>query len=297
VHVVSFSLRESPVSDLREALQAALAGRYRVDREVGHGGMAIVYLAHDVRFDRDVAVKVLRPELASLVGPDRFAREVRITAHLQHPNILQVIEAGDATGIPYYITPFVEGESLAERLRHDRPLPVQEAVRIASEVADALAFAHSHGIVHRDIKPDNILLAGGHAVVADFGIAHALDEAGGERLTSSGFALGTPSYMSPEQASGHTPIDPRTDIYSLGCVLYEMLGGEPPFTGPSVQAILARHAAEPVRHLHVIRSTISPALEAVVERALAKVPADRFATVYEMQQALEHPELLQAPRP
>jgi hypothetical protein len=283
------------VSDLREALQAALAGRYRVDREVGHGGMAIVYLAHDLGFDRDVAVKVLRPELAAVVGPERFAREVRITAHLQHPNILQVIEAGDAAGIPYYITPFVEGESLAERLRHDRPLPVQEAVRIASEVADALAFAHSHGVVHRDIKPDNILLAGGHAVVADFGIAHALDEAGGERLTSSGFALGTPSYMSPEQASGHTPIDPRTDVYSLGCVLYEMLGGEPPFTGPSVQAILARHAAEPVRHLHVIRSTISPALEAVVERALAKVPADRFPIVYEMKQALEHPEVSRAP--
>jgi serine/threonine-protein kinase len=277
---------------VREAVQAALAGRYRVDREIGHGGMAIVYLAQDLSIDRQVAVKVLRPELASMVGPQRFALEVRITAHLQHPNILQVIEAGDAAGIPYYITPFVEGDSLADRLERETQLPVEEAVRIASEVADALALAHSHGIVHRDIKPGNILLAGGHALVADFGIARALDEAGGERLTLSGLALGTPAYMSPEQASGSAPVDPRSDIYSLGCVLYEMLGGEPPFTGPSAQAVLARHSMEPVRHLRVIRGTITPALESVVERALAKVPADRFATVAEFKQALHHPEIL-----
>ena len=287
------------LSDVLEAVQTALAGRYRVDREVGQGGMAIVYLAQDLSIDRQVAVKVLRPELASIVGPQRFAREVRITAHLQHPNILQVIEAGDAAGIPYYITPFVEGDSLADLLARETMLPVEEAVRIACEVADALALAHSHGIVHRDIKPANILLAGGHALVADFGIARALDEAGGERLTLSGMAIGTPCYMSPEQASGRTSIDPRSDIYSLGCVLYEMLGGEPPFTGPSAQAVMARQSLEPVRHLRVIRSTITPALEAVVERALAKVPADRFATVAEFKQALSQPELLPSgsPRP
>ena len=287
------------LTDVREAVQLALAGRYRVDREVGHGGMAIVYLAQDLSIDRQVAIKVLRPELAAMLGPQRFALEVRITAHLQHPNILQVIEVGDAAGIPYYITPFVEGDSLEGRLKRETMLPVEEAVRIASEVADALALAHSHGIVHRDIKPGNILLAGGHALVADFGIARALDEAGGERLTLSGMAMGTPYYMSPEQASGHAPIDARSDIYSLGCVLYEMLGGGPPFTGPSAQAVLARHSLEPVRHLRVIRGTVSPALEAVVERALAKVPADRFATVADFKKALQDAELRpgRSPRP
>jgi tRNA A-37 threonylcarbamoyl transferase component Bud32 len=275
------------LSDPREAVQAALGGRYRLDREIGQGGMAIVYLAQDLGIDRQVAVKVLRPELASMVGPERFAREVRIAAHLQHPNILQVIEAGDAAGIPYYITPYVEGDSLADRLHRETVLPIEAAVRIASEVADALALAHGHGIVHRDIKPANILLAGGHALVADFGIARALDEAGAERLTLSGMAMGTPCYMSPEQASGTAPIDPRSDLYSLGCVLYEMLGGDPPFTGPSAQAVLARHSLEPVRHLRVVRSTVSPALEAVVERALAKVPADRFADAADFKRALQ----------
>jgi serine/threonine-protein kinase len=210
------------LSDVREAVQAALAGRYRVDREIGHGGMAVVYLAQDLSIDRQVAIKVLRPELAAMLGPERFALEVRIAAHLQHPNILQVIEAGDAAGISFYITPFVEGDSLAVRPKRETMLPIEEAVRIASEVADALALAHSHGIIHRDIKPGNILLAGGHALVADFGIARALDDAGGERLTRSGMAMGTPFYMSPEQASGHAPIDARSDI-SLAALLIHAL--------------------------------------------------------------------------
>jgi serine/threonine-protein kinase len=281
-------LAEAP-EDLTPRLAAALTGRYTVQRPLGSGGMATVYLATDIRHSRQVAIKVLRPELGAMMGPVRFLREIKLAATLSHPHILPLLDSGEADGLLFYVMPFVAGESLGDRLRREIQLPVDDALAIACEVAEALAYAHGRGVVHRDIKPGNILLAGGHALVADFGIARALDDVGGERLTLSGLAMGTPHYMSPEQASGHGPVDPRSDIYSLGCVLYEMLGGDPPFTGPSAQAVLARHSLEPVRHLHVIRSTISPAVEAVVERALAKIPADRFATATKFVAALQNP--------
>ena len=213
-----------------DRLRAALAPRYRLLREAGRGGMATVYLADDLRHDRQVAVKVLRPELAAVLGSERFVREIRITAVLAHPHILPLYDSGEAEGLVYYVMPFVEGESLRDRLLRDRQLPVAEAVRIVKQVADALTFAHSRGFVHRDIKPENILLMAGHAVVADFGVATAVDTAAGLRMTGTGMSVGTPQYMSPEQAVGGGAIDGRSDTYSLACVLYEMLAGEPPFS-------------------------------------------------------------------
>lgn len=270
-----------------ERLRAALVGHYAIEREVGHGGAAVVYLARDLKYGRSVALKVLRPEVAALLGPDRFLREIRITARLQHPHILPLLEAGDADGALYYVMPYVQGHSLRERLTTARQLPVDEAVGIAQDVASALSYAHSQNVLHRDIKPENILLSGDQAIVADFGIARALTIAGSsDPITGSGIALGTPAYMSPEQTAGTRDLDGRSDIYSLGCVLYEMLVGEPPFTGATARAIAARHVADPVPRLRTVRPMVPESLEQLIFRALAKVPADRFATASELATAL-----------
>lgn len=273
-----------------DRLSAALADRYRIERELGAGGMATVYLAHDVRHDRKVALKVLRPELSAILGGERFLAEIKTTANLQHPHILSLFDSGEAEGLVFYVMPFVEGESLRDRLDREKQLPVDDAVRITREIADALAYAHGHGIVHRDIKPENILLHGGHAMVADFGIALAASRSdGGTRMTETGLSLGTPNYMSPEQAMGEREITPKVDIYALGCVLYEMLAGEPPFTGPTAQAIIARVMTEQPRSLTTQRHTIPPQLEAVIQKALEKLPADRFASATAFSEALANP--------
>jgi len=276
----------TPLFDTSDRLQAALAGRYRLERELGHGGMANVYLAHDLRHDRPVALKVVRPELAAVLGPERFLREIKFAARLQHQHILPVHDSGEAASLLWYTAPYMEGGSLRDRIGREVQLPVEEARRIASEIAAALAHAHAHGVIHRDIKPENVLLTDdGHVVVADFGIAKALSAAGGERLTETGLALGTPAYMSPEQAAGGE-VDGRTDLYSLGCVLYEMLVGQTPHTGPSAQAIIARRMAEPPPRIRTVRDAVPATLEAVVLQALARVPADRFATAEDLISAL-----------
>jgi len=248
--------------------------------------MATVWLAHDLKHDRPVALKVLRPELAAVLGPERFLREVRITARLNHPHILPLLDSGEAGGFVYYAMPYVEGESLRERLARERQLPLADALRIALEVADALSYAHSHDVVHRDVKPENILVESGHAVVADFGIARAITEAGGGRLTETGIAVGTPAYMSPEQAVGSQELDGRSDLYSLGCVLYEMLAGHPPFTGMTAQEILARQSLDAVPRLAAARPQVPVAVEEAILTALAKIPADRFATASQLADAL-----------
>jgi serine/threonine protein kinase/tetratricopeptide (TPR) repeat protein len=274
------------MDDVVDRLNAALADRYRIDHEIGSGGMATVYLAEDLRHERKVAVKVLRPELGATLGAERFLHEIKLTARLNHPHILPVHDSGEADGFLFYVMPYVEGETLRQRLDRERQLPLDDAVRIAREVADALSFAHGLGVVHRDIKPENILLEAGHAVVADFGIARALTVAGGERLTETGMTVGTPAYMSPEQGFGEEGLDARTDIYALGCVLYEMLAGDVPFPGATGQAILARKAVEPVPSLRVVRDTVPLAVEGAVTKALAKVAADRFATAQEFADEL-----------
>jgi Protein kinase domain len=260
-----------------------------LERELGHGGMATVYLANDLKHNRPVAIKVLRRELAAALGPERFLREIQIAARLNHPNILPLHDSGEAAGFLYYAMPYVEGESLRARLQRERQLPVADALRISIQVAAALDCAHRHGVVHRDIKPENILITDEHCMVADFGIARALDVAGGEKLTETGLALGTPHYMSPEQAAGDSHLDGRSDIYSLACVLYEMLAGEPPFSGPTAQAILARHSVDPVPSLRTVRRMLPEAVEQAVFTALAKVPADRFTSAVEFSHALTSP--------
>jgi serine/threonine protein kinase/Tol biopolymer transport system component len=273
-----------------EPFRSAVADRYRLNRELGHGGMATVYLAHDLRHDRQVAIKVLHEDLGATLGPERFLAEIKTTAKLQHPHILPLLDSGQVGGLLYYVMPYVEGETLRSRLTRETQLPIEDTVRIALEVADALSFAHSHGIVHRDIKPENILLQGGHALVADFGIALAVQEAGGPRLTQTGLSLGTPQYMSPEQAMGEKSVDARSDIYALGAVTYEMLTGEPPFPGSSAQAVVARVlSAEPQRPT-LTRKTIPPNVEATVLKALAKLPADRFESAARFAEALTRPE-------
>jgi serine/threonine-protein kinase len=272
------------VSDA-ERLRTALAGRYDLDEEIGRGGMARVYRAHDRQHGRSVAIKVLRPEVAAALGAERFLREIRIEAALQHPGIIPLHDSGSADGVLYAVMPYVEGESLRERIRRERQLSVEESVRITREIADALDYAHQQGIVHRDIKPANILLSNGHAVVADFGIARALSAADPESMTASGIAVGTPEYMSPEQTTGG-PTDIRTDIYALGCVLYEMLAGQPPFTAPTAQAVLARHRHDTLPSLAVVRPNLPAKVTDAVERALAKVPADRFPTAAAFAQSL-----------
>ncbi len=277
----------SVVTDELLRLRNALADRYAVGRELGHGGMAHVYLARDLRHGRDVALKVLRTELAATLGTDRFLREIRIEAGLQHPHILPLHDSGSAEGLLYYVMPFVTGETLRDRLAREKQLPVADAVRIAREVADALGYAHAQNLVHRDIKPGNILLSADHAVVADFGISRAITVAAGDQLTEAGLAVGTPDYMSPEQATGESYLDGRTDIYALGCVLYEMLAGEPPFRGRTAQATLARHLHDPPPPLRTRRPNLPRPIEDAVMTALAKVPADRFATAAEFSAALE----------
>jgi len=263
------------MTEAASRLSAALASHYRLDREIGEGGMATVYLAHDLRHDRKVAVKVLRPELAAVIGADRFLAEIKTTANLQHPHILPLFDSGAADSFLFYVMPFIEGESLRDRLTRERQLPVPDAVRIANEVASALDYAHRHGVIHRDIKPENILLHDGRAVVADFGIALAASTAG-SRMTETGMSLGTPKYMSPEQALGERTIDARSDVYALGCVLYEMLVGEPPFNGPTAQAIISRVINAEPPSLTAQRKTIPPHIETAVLTALAKLPADRY---------------------
>ncbi|MBI1967052.1 MAG: protein kinase [Gemmatimonadetes bacterium] len=277
------------------SLRAALAGRYTLERELGHGGMATVYLAQDLRHHRPVALKVLRPALAAVLGPDRFLREIELAARLTHPHILPVHDSGEADGFLYYVMPFVEGESLRERLSREKQLPLEDAVRLACEVADALSHAHSHDVVHRDIKPENVLLEAGHAVVTDFGIARAITEAGRDRLTETGIVLGTPTYMSPEQAAGERELDGRSDLYSLGCVLFEMLAGQPPFTGPTAESILHQHLTGDPPTVRAARPTVPEAVGQVLGRVLGKLPADRYATAAEFAAALSQAVVPRAP--
>ena len=284
------------MADVRERLEAALAEHYAIDRELGAGGMATVYLARDLKHDRHVAVKVLRPELAAVLGIDRFLSEIRVTAHLQHPHILPLFDSGQAGGLIYYVMPYVEGESLRQRLEREQQLPIDVAVGLTADVAAALDYAHRHGVVHRDIKPENVLFQDGQAVVADFGIALAVSAAAGSRLTETGLSLGTPQYMSPEQATGDRLIDARSDIYALATVLYEMLAGEPPITGPTVQSVIAKVVTDRPRPLRQLRESVPPHVEAAVVKALAKVRADRFQTVAQFAEALARPGAATAPR-
>ena len=268
----------------RARLQSALIDRYRIERELGRGGFAVVYLAHDLRHDRAVALKVLHDEVAADLGSERFEREIRFAARLQHPHILGVFDSGSAEGRLWFTMPFIEGETLRDRLQRERQLPLADALAIAREVADALHYAHQHGVIHRDIKPENVLLSGRHAVVADFGIARALG--GSASLTRTGMSVGSPGYMSPEQATGEKELDARSDVYALGCVLYETLAGEGPFDAPTAQGRVARSLTETPRPIHTVRPAVSEALDAVLATALAKVPADRFATAEAFADAL-----------
>lgn len=270
------------------AFLEALPDRYIIERELGRGGMAVVYLARDLKHHRLVAIKVLGPELSAALG-ERFLREIEIAAGLTQPHILTLHDSGEAGGSLYYVMPYVEGESLRERINREGQLPIDDALRIAREVASALGYAHRHDVVHRDIKPGNILLQDNNAIVADFGIARAISRVSGEPLTSTGVALGTPAYMSPEQASGERDLDGRTDIYSLGCVLYEMLAGEPPYTGPTVAAIMAKRFIEPIPRVSTLRESASDKIENAITKALAKNPADRYATAAEFEAALATP--------
>jgi len=272
-----------------ERLSAALADRYRIERELGQGGMATVYLARDLKHERDVAIKVLKPELAAVLGADRFVTEIKTTAALQHPNILPLFDSGEAGGFLYYVMPYVEGETLRTKLDRETQLGVDESVKLVSEVADALQYAHEHGVVHRDIKPENILLHAGRPMVADFGIALAVSAAAGGRMTETGLSLGTPHYMSPEQATAEKHITARSDIYSLGAVLYEMLTGEPPHTGTSAQQIIMRIVTETPRLVTEVRTSVPPNVAAAVTKALAKLPADRFDSAKAFADALANP--------
>ena len=277
---------DAMTADLLSRLQSALGSHYAVGRELGRGGMATVYLARDLRHDRPVALKVLHPELAAVIGAERFLAEIRVTANLQHPHILPLFDSGHAAELLYYVMPFVSGESLRARLVRETQLPVEDAVRITREVASALDYAHRQGVVHRDIKPENILLHDGTALVADFGIALAVTKAGGNRLTQTGLSLGTPHYLSPEQATGDREIDGRSDVYALATTLYEMLVGEPPFTGPSSQAVIAKLLTEPPPAVTAARHATPPHVAAALHRAMQKLPADRFASAADFRSAL-----------
>jgi len=289
--------RAAPVSvlllpmDLLARLRAGLADRYRVERELARGRTAVVFLAQDLRHDRSVAIKVLHPELAAAVGAERFLREIQLAARLQHPHIVALHDSGETNGLLYFVMPYVAGESLRSRLERESQLPIPDAIRITGDVAQALGYAHGLGVVHRDIKPENILLEDGHALVADFGIARAISAAGSERLTETGIALGTPAYMSPEQATEDGEVDGRSDVYALGCVVYEMLAGGPPFTGPTAQAILARHAVDPVAPIRTVRDMVPSGVERAVLKALAKVAADRYPDATEFARALTAPSV------
>ncbi len=268
-----------PMTETNQRLTDALAGRYRVEREIGRGGMATVYLAHDIKHDRDVALKVLRPDLAAGMGSDRFMREIKLAARMTHPHILPLYDSGEADGFFYFVMPLVEGESLRDRIEKSKQLAVEEAVAVAKEVAAALDYAHRHDVVHRDIKPENIMMHDGHAIVTDFGVGKAVTAAAdGETLTQTGVTVGTPAYMSPEQAAGQGDIDGRSDLYSLGCVLYEMLTGEPPFTGPTVQAVIAKRFVETPPDVTQTRDAVPTHVSQAVSKLMAKTPADRYAT-------------------
>jgi serine/threonine-protein kinase len=278
------------MSELREQLQTSLGAACTVERELGGAGMSRVFVAYDATTDRRVVLKVLPPDLAAGVSLDRFQREIRLAAKLRHPHIVPLLGTGDAGGLPYYTMPFIEGESLRDRLRREPQLPIDEAIRIACEVAEALDHAHGHDIVHRDVKPENVLLHEGHALVADFGIGRAISQASDvDPITLAGMAVGTPQYMSPEQAAGEREIDGRSDIYSLGCVLYEMLVGEPPFTGRTAQAVIAKRFAGAVPSLHVVRPAVPIRVERAVFRAVALAPDDRFQTGAQLADALTAP--------
>jgi serine/threonine-protein kinase len=277
------------LTDTSSLLNEALAGRYFIEREIGRGGMSCVYLAHDIRHGRSVALKVLHPELGAAIGADRFLREIQVVARLQHPHIVPLYDSGEASGRLYYVMPYVKGESMRERLKRDGPINAAEAQRIIREVADALDYAHSEGIVHRDIKPDNIILDDRHAMVTDFGIARALSESGAT-LTQTGVVIGTPAYMSPEQITGDSTIDGRSDIYSLGCVLFEMLSGKPPFASDSVQAMMVMRFAKPTPSLEPIEANGTDALKGVIAKAMRLAPAERFQTAREILIALDNPE-------
>ncbi|MFC1661358.1 protein kinase [Gemmatimonadota bacterium] len=272
--------------DTEERLKAALADRYRIEREIGSGGMATVYLAQDPKHDRKVAVKVLDPELAQSVGAERFLREIKIAANLHHPHILPVHDSGEADGFLYFVMPFVEGESLQDRLTRERQLPVEDALRITREIAEALDYAHERRVIHRDVKPANIMLEAGHAILADFGVAHAVAEAKDERITRTGMSVGTPAYMSPEQATGEQHLDGRSDQYALGCVLYEMLSGDAPYLASTPQAVIAKKLSDPVPRISVVRETVPASLEEALNKALARNPVDRFKTAGLFAEAL-----------
>jgi serine/threonine protein kinase/Tfp pilus assembly protein PilF len=305
--VTSDNERPPAPPDQLGRLATALAGRYTVERELGRGGMATVYLADDLKHRRKVAIKVLRPELGSLLGPERFAREIRVAAGLTHPHILPLHDSGEVLverpergegpqRLLFYVMPYVRGESLRQRLSREKQLSIDEAIGIVRQVASALDHAHAHGLIHRDIKPENILLHEGEAMVTDFGIALAADAAPGERLTETGLMVGTPEYMSPEQAAGERTLDPRSDVYSLGCVLYEMLAGEPPYTGPTAQTVIAKRFTDPVPAIRRLRPAVPPAVEQAIMKALARVPADRFASAGALAEALTAPARAE-PRP
>ena len=281
------------MADQLERLSNALSGNYRLEREIGMGGMATVYLAHDLRHDRRVALKVLRAELAAVIGAERFLAEIKTTANLQHPHILPLHDSGTVDGTVFYVMPYVEGESLRDRLVREKQLPIDDAVRITREVAGALDYAHRHGVIHRDVKPENILLHDGSALVADFGIALAASTTGGHRMTETGMSLGTPHYMSPEQAMGERELSPRSDVYALGCVLYEMLVGEPPFTGPTPQAIVAKVITEKAPFATTIRASVPRHVARAIQKSLSKLPADRFATAAAFVEALSRPGTLE----
>ncbi|HTG84058.1 MAG TPA: serine/threonine-protein kinase, partial [Gemmatimonadales bacterium] len=268
------------------SLSEALGSRYRLERELGQGGMATVYLAEDLKHGRRVAIKVLRPDLAAVIGAERFLREIKTIAVLQHPHILGLIDSGEVQGSAYYVMPFVDGESLRDRLTREKQLPIPEATRIATEIASALDYAHRHGVIHRDIKPENILLHDDTALVADFGIALAVSSAGGTRMTETGLSLGTPHYMSPEQSMGEREITARSDVYALGCVTYEMLTGDPPFTGSTAQAIVAKVMTEKPASIRRLRERVPQQVEDAVLTALEKLPADRFGSAAEFAEAI-----------
>ena len=269
-----------------DLLAAALADRYRLDRQLGQGGMATVYLAHDLRHGRSVALKVLRPELAAALGPERFLREIAITAQLEHPHIVPLLDSGEAAGFLYYTMPFVAGETLRQRLDREKQLPLGDAIAICGEVADALSYAHGKGVLHRDIKPENILLSGGHARVMDFGIARAVTAAGGMSLTETGIVLGTPAYLSPEQVAGDRELDGRSDLYGLGCVVHEMLAGQAPFRGPTMESLALQHLTAPAPPVTQFRPAVPQGISSAIQRALAKAPADRFDSVARFAEAI-----------
>ena len=267
-------------------IAAALAGRYLIERELGEGGMATVLLAKDLKNDRLVAIKVLKPELSSAIGAERFLSEIRMTAQLSHPRILPLLDSGNGKGLLYFVMPYFEGETLRHRMDREKQFRIDDALDITCQVADALSYAHSRGIIHRDIKPENILLADGHAVVADFGVARAVTTAGDARITETGVAVGTPTYMSPEQSAADRQLDARTDVYSLACVTYEMLVGQPPFVARNAQALIARRLTETPRPVSATRHTIDPAIDAAILKALALAPKDRYKSAKQFAAAL-----------